>query len=73
MRVGFVSPVLTFSRKQPTILEYVLFWTYSAMNLPGGFRLPQVGGEVEYPCETPCNAYDLLFFGYQTVLALCET
>jgi hypothetical protein len=72
MRVAFVSPVIQFNQKQPTILEHVIFWLSSAMRLPGTFRLPQVGDEEVHPCETPSTAYDILFFGLKTVLALCE-
>lgn len=73
MRVAFVSPVIAYDKKQPTVLEHVLFWLCSASNLPGTFRFPQVGDEIQRPCETPCSAYDILFFGHEAVLALCES
>ncbi|KAF9532954.1 hypothetical protein CPB83DRAFT_590328 [Crepidotus variabilis] len=73
MRVAFVSPVITYSRSKPSILEIFLYWVCSAMNQPGTFRLPQVGDDVLDPYEVPCTAYDVLFFGHRAVLALCDT
>jgi hypothetical protein len=72
MRVAFVSPVIPYNQKQPTVLEHVIFWLSSAIKLPGTFRLPQVGDKGIHPCETPSTAYDILFFGHEAVVALCE-
>lgn len=73
MRAAFVSPIITYDKKQPTVLEHVLFWLCSASGLSGTFLFPQVGDEIRRPCETPCSAYDILFFGHEAVLALCES
>ena len=73
MRVAFISPVIAYSRKAPTILEYFSFWLCSAMELPGTFRLPQVGDEERIYFEIPTTTYDAFGLGRSALLALCKT
>ncbi|CCL99143.1 uncharacterized protein FIBRA_01158 [Fibroporia radiculosa] len=45
--VGFVSEVIPANFKAPTVLESLVFWLGSAMNKPGGWRIPEVPEPVD--------------------------
>lgn len=60
---GFVTEVTTADAKNPTVLQCLLYWLTSSMDLPNveGFYPPEVCGEPEYAHEeSPCLVYDLM-------------
>ncbi|KAJ8594333.1 hypothetical protein M405DRAFT_784805 [Rhizopogon salebrosus TDB-379] len=48
---AFVSPVYSHDSHDPSVLQLLLFWLYSAMELPGGWVVPDVRIEPAYPTQ----------------------
>ena len=69
--MSFVSSLYDFDSHSPTIVECLLFWLASAMGLPGGWKIPEVGSETVYSTqELPCSVYDILARHPAAALAL---
>ena len=43
--MAFVTPVFECNCQTPTVVEVLTCWTASVMDLPGTFKMPQVGTE----------------------------
>jgi hypothetical protein len=71
--MAFVSSVYEYDSRSPTIVECLLFWLASAMGLPGGWKIPEVGFEDEYSLqEFPCSVYDIMAQHPQAAIALSQ-
>ena len=56
-----MSSVYAFDAQSPSVVESLIFWLVSAMGLPGGWKIPEVGSEVASSTqEIPCSVYDIM-------------
>ncbi|KZT26223.1 hypothetical protein NEOLEDRAFT_1063653 [Neolentinus lepideus HHB14362 ss-1] len=70
-RRAFVSPIIDIRSKKPTVLECLVYWLASAVGVPGGWVIPEVGNEPPYSSiETSCILYDLLEIDAEATVAL---
>jgi hypothetical protein len=69
--MAFVSSVYNFDDQSPSVIEILVFWLISAMGLPGGWKIPEVGSEVTPSTqEIPCSVYDIMAHHPDAALAL---
>ncbi|KAJ2937047.1 hypothetical protein H1R20_g33, partial [Candolleomyces eurysporus] len=70
---AWVTSILDFDSKTPTIIEALTYWVASAMGRPGGILPPKVGFEIDpNSFQRPSTAYDLLAYGgAEVIMALC--
>ncbi|KAH7889719.1 hypothetical protein F5I97DRAFT_1846643 [Phlebopus sp. FC_14] len=67
---SFVSPVFHYDSHGPTVLEVLLFWLVSAMNLPGGWVVPEVRIEAAFPTRQLLTATLRDFYDQESAEAL---
>lgn len=57
---AFVTGVYAHDAYNPTIAEFLTFWTLSAMEI-AGCAIPKVGTEDDIPFfDIPCTVYDVM-------------